>query len=119
MLSAVKQGKTNFGFSPSLRDRTALVTGGVSGIGATIVNRLVDQGGRENIRVNCVIPGFIRTKRHVSLWLTPELEKSVHEGQCLQELIEPGYVANTVTFLASDDARMCTLGVFPVNGGWI
>ncbi|MEV8467449.1 SDR family oxidoreductase [Fluviibacterium sp. DFM31] len=84
-----------------------------------LTNGLARELGPDRIRVNCITPGFIRTERQVKLWLTPELEKEIFAGQCLNELIEPEYVANLAAFLLSDDARMCTSGVFPVNAGWI
>ncbi len=84
-----------------------------------LTNGLARELGPDRIRVNCVTPGFVRTERQVRLWLTPELEREIHAGQCLPDLIEPEDVANLVAFLLADDSRMCTSGVFPVNGGWI
>ncbi len=84
-----------------------------------LTNGLARDFGPLNIRVNCIVPGFIKTERQEKLWLTPELENIVLDGQCLPELIDPGYVANMVAFLASDDARMCSSGTYTVDGGWI
>ena len=36
--------------------------------------------GPKNIRINCVVPGCVKTKRQVERWLTPELERVVLEG---------------------------------------
>lgn len=84
-----------------------------------LTNGLARELGPHGVRVNCITPGFVKTERQVKLWLTPELEQEVFASQCLKEFIEPDYVANMVAFLLSDDARMCTSGVFPVNAGWI
>lgn len=84
-----------------------------------LTNGLARELGPSGIRVNCVIPGFIKTERQVKLWLTPELEKTIYDGQCLKQLIEPEYVSNLIAFLASDDARMCTSGTYTVDAGWI
>ena len=84
-----------------------------------LTNGLARELGPNGIRVNCVIPGFVKTDRQVKLWLTSELEKIVLDGQCLKELIEPRYVSNLIAFLASDDARMCSSGAYTVDGGWI
>ncbi len=84
-----------------------------------LTNGLARDFGSSNIRVNCIVPGFIKTERQEKLWLTPELETIVLDGQCLPELIDPTYVANMVAFLASDDARMCSSGAYTVDGGWI
>jgi len=77
-----------------------------------------DLGGKR-IRVNCVVPGFIKTERQVQKWLTPELEATIYAGQCLPELIEPVYVANMVAFLAAEESRMCTAQTYVVDAGWM
>ncbi|TCL00557.1 NAD(P)-dependent dehydrogenase (short-subunit alcohol dehydrogenase family) [Shimia isoporae] len=84
-----------------------------------LTNGLARELGPSRIRVNCITPGFVKTERQVQLWLTPELEAQVFESQCLPDFIEAEDVANLAAFLLADDSRMCTSGVFPVNGGWI
>jgi D-xylose 1-dehydrogenase len=74
--------------------------------------------GPRNIRINCVVPGFVRTKRQVERWLTPELERIILDGQCLKRFIEPEEVASFVAFLASDDSRSCTNQTFTIDAGW-
>jgi D-xylose 1-dehydrogenase len=75
--------------------------------------------GPRNIRINCVVPGFIRTKRQVERWLTPELEQVILDGQCLKRFVEPADVASMVAFLASDDAKSCTNQIFVIDAGWL
>jgi NAD(P)-dependent dehydrogenase (short-subunit alcohol dehydrogenase family) len=75
--------------------------------------------GPAGIRVCCVVPGFVKTQRQVEKWLTPELERTIHEGQCLKTLIEPADVAALVAFLASDDARMLTNQTYAIDAGWM
>ena len=75
--------------------------------------------GPRNIRINCVVPGFVRTKRQLELWLTPELEREILEGQCLKRFVEPEEVAALVAFLASDDAKSCTNQTFTIDAGWM
>ncbi len=76
-----------------------------------------DLGG-DNIRVNCVIPGWIMTERQKTLWLTAEAEAKTLEAQCLKRLPVPEDVARLVLWLAADDSRMCTSQLFTVDGGW-
>ena len=64
--------------------------------------------GESNIRVNCVVPGAIRTPRQMKLWHTPEEEAKILAQQCLKARVDPVHVTAMVLFLASDDARMCT-----------
>jgi NAD(P)-dependent dehydrogenase (short-subunit alcohol dehydrogenase family) len=61
----------------------------------------------------------VKTQRQVEKWLTPELERTIHEGQCLKTLIEPADVAALVAFLASDDARMLTNQTYAIDAGWM
>jgi len=75
--------------------------------------------GPRNIRINCVVPGFVRTKGQVELWLTPELERVILEGQCLKRFVEPEDVATLVAFLASDEARSITNQTFVIDAGWL
>jgi len=75
--------------------------------------------GPRNIRINCVVPGFVRTRRQLERWLTPELEQLILAGQCLKRFVEPEDVASLVSFLASDDARSCTNQTFAIDAGWL
>ena len=45
--------------------------------------------GPENIRVNCVVPGWVMTKRQIELWVTPEGERQIDERQCLKGRLNP------------------------------
>jgi D-xylose 1-dehydrogenase len=73
--------------------------------------------GPDNIRVNCVIPGWIMTERQITLWLTPEAEANLMQVQCLQTKLVPADVARMVLWLASDDSRMCTSQLWVVDAG--
>jgi len=75
--------------------------------------------GPERIRVNCVMPGWIMTKRQLELWVTPEGNRQIDERQCLADRLYPPDVARMVLFLASDDSRMCTAQNYIVDGGWV
>jgi len=73
--------------------------------------------GTDNIRVNCVIPGWIMTERQIRLWLTPEAEANLMRVQCLKTKLVPADVARMVLWLASDDSRMCTSQLWVVDAG--
>ena len=75
--------------------------------------------GRDRIRVNTVVPGWIMTERQKDLWATPEALEAHARRQCLPDLIDPVYVARMVLFLASDDAMMCTANNYMVEAGSI
>jgi NAD(P)-dependent dehydrogenase (short-subunit alcohol dehydrogenase family) len=74
--------------------------------------------GRDNIRVNTLVPGWILTERQVELWLTEESDKERREGQCLDIRLQPQHVAAMALFLAADDSAGCTAQDFIVDAGW-
>ena len=75
--------------------------------------------GPENIRVNCVVPGWVMTERQLELWVTPEGERLIDASQCLKGRLTPPDIARMVLFLAADDSRMCTSQNFIVDAGWV
>ena len=74
--------------------------------------------GVDGIRVNCIIPGAVRTPRQERLWHTPEAEAVILQGQCLQLRVEPEDVAALALFLASDNAAKCAGREYYVDAGW-
>ena len=74
--------------------------------------------GRDKIRVNTVVPGWVMTERQVKLWLDETGERQIAENQCLKEKLYPPDIARMVLFLAADDSRMCTAQNFIVDAGW-
>jgi NAD(P)-dependent dehydrogenase (short-subunit alcohol dehydrogenase family) len=73
--------------------------------------------GRDNIRVNTIVPGNVQTPRQMK-WYTPEGEAEIVSAQCIDGRIQPTDIAAMVLFLASDDARMCTAHDYFVDAGW-
>ena len=74
--------------------------------------------GRDNIRVNAIIPGGVRTPRQEALWHTPEEEARILAGQCLPQRVEIADVAALTLFLASDSAARCSGREYYVDAGW-
>jgi NAD(P)-dependent dehydrogenase (short-subunit alcohol dehydrogenase family) len=75
--------------------------------------------GPFNIRVNCILPGWIMTERQKTMWLTPEGEKELMQRQCLKRELQPDEVARATLFLAADDSSACTNQNYIVDGGWV
>src|SRR3546814_5984911 len=71
---------------------------------AGLTRALARDLGPKNIRVNCVVPGWIMTKRQVDLWLTPEGEAELMERQCLKRKLVPADIARAVLFFAAADS---------------
>lgn len=78
---------------------------------------LAREYGRDGIRVNAVLPGWVVTQRQLDLWLSEEAEAKWMEQVCLRQRIEPRDAANLVMFLAADDSRMITNQHFVIDGG--
>jgi NAD(P)-dependent dehydrogenase (short-subunit alcohol dehydrogenase family) len=74
--------------------------------------------GRDNIRINTIVPGWILTARQVELWLDPESDQARRNGQCLDIRLQPHHVAAMALFLAADDSSGCTAQDFIVDAGW-
>ncbi len=75
--------------------------------------------GPERIRVNCIVPGWVMTKRQVELWLSADGERQIAERQCLPDKLMPADIARMALWLAADDSRMCTAQNFIVDAGWV
>ena len=73
--------------------------------------------GPDGIRVNCVVPGNVRTPRQLQ-WYTPEGEAEIVAAQCLKGRLVPEDIASLVLFLASDDARLMTGHEVFIDAGW-
>ena len=75
--------------------------------------------GKHNIRVNCVMPGWIMTKRALDNWVGDEGRRTIDMRQCLKRGLEPREVAKVVLFYASDESSACTRQSYLVDGGWV
>ncbi|WP_110648968.1 SDR family NAD(P)-dependent oxidoreductase [Salinicola peritrichatus] len=87
---------------------------GIEGLTRALASEL----GGDGIRVNCVIPGNVKTPRQ-SRWYTPEDEEQIVAEQKLKVRIHPQHIAAMVLFLASDDAAACTAHNYWVDAGWL
>ena len=96
-----------------IRDSYTTAKSAIMGLTRTTARDL----GTYNIRVNCVVPGWIITERQKKLWLTPEIEKQQLERQCIKRMLEPNDIAKTVLFFASDQSSGCTAQNYVVDGG--
>ena len=82
-----------------------------------LTRSLARELGRDNIRVNAIIPGNVKTPRQMK-WYTPEGEAEIVASQCLDGRLLPVDIAAMALFLASDDARFCTAHNYWVDAGW-
>jgi len=85
----------------------------IMGLTRTIARDL----GKFNIRVNCVVPGWIITERQKKLWLTDKIKKEQLERQCIKRMLKPNDIGKTVLFFSSDQSSGCTAQNYVVDGG--
>jgi 3-oxoacyl-[acyl-carrier protein] reductase len=69
------------------------------------------------IRVNCVAPGWVDTELNDPVFHSDGFKQHVAGAVPLQRIAQPGDVARSIVFLASDWAQHITGEVLNVNGG--
>lgn len=82
-----------------------------------LTKALARELGPSNIRVNCVMPGWVMTERQKALWAKPDDVRQALREQCLATELTPEDMCGLVLFLASDDSRVITKQVFVADGG--
>lgn len=86
-----------------------------------LTRSLAREVGRQGIRVNCLMPGAIRTEEELERRAhdQPELLAYLEERQCLRGRGEPTDLDGAFIFLASGESDFITGQVLCVDGGWI
>ena len=82
-----------------------------------LVRVMANDYGRENIRVNGVMPGY--TKTPLTAWVDAEHERNFCEN--IVPIGKPGRpeeIAAIMAFLASDEASYVTGAIWVSDGGW-
>ncbi|HEX3980100.1 MAG TPA: SDR family NAD(P)-dependent oxidoreductase [Acidimicrobiales bacterium] len=96
------------------RTRTAY---GVSKAGVnTLTMYVAASHGKQNIRVNTIVPGLIITEA-VRAHLNEDILSGLSRAILTTHLGEPDDIANVVIFLASDESRYITGQMISVDGG--
>ena len=121
--------------APQMRDRRDGVIIIVSSIGGLIGSRVIGayniskaadmqlarnlavEFGRDNIRVNCIAPGLIRTEFSRALWENPKIHDAMMAATPLDRVGEPEEIAGAAVFLASDAGRYMTGQSLVIDGG--
>ncbi|PKP91053.1 MAG: short-chain dehydrogenase [Alphaproteobacteria bacterium HGW-Alphaproteobacteria-16] len=114
------------------RDGSIIIVSSIGGlrgsptIGAYNVSKAADfqlarnyavEYGPDNVRVNCIAPGLIKTDFARALWENPEAEKRVNQQTPLRRLGEVEDIAGTVVYLAAPASRYMTGQAVVVDGG--
>ncbi|WP_277968167.1 SDR family NAD(P)-dependent oxidoreductase [Sphingomonas echinoides] len=121
--------------APEMRERRAgsiiIVSsiGGLRGstlIGAYCISKAADmqlarnlahEFGPDNVRVNCIAPGLIKTDFARALWEDPERIEAANKTVPLRRIGEPEEIAGAVVFLASQASSFMTGQTIVLDGG--
>jgi NAD(P)-dependent dehydrogenase (short-subunit alcohol dehydrogenase family) len=82
-----------------------------------LARNLAHELSPDNIRINCIAPGLVKTDFARALWDTPEAEKRSSSGTPLRRLGEPDDIAGAAVFLASRAGAWMTGQAVVVDGG--
>lgn len=83
-----------------------------------LVNGLARELGKDRIRINALVPGWVITDKQRELWLDEAGEREIQQKQCMPGYLSADDLARAALFLGADDSRMCTGHDFIVDGGW-
>jgi NAD(P)-dependent dehydrogenase (short-subunit alcohol dehydrogenase family) len=86
---------------------------------AGLTKSLAREWGAQGIRVNCIAPGMIWTRKQTerAALTDPGKRESYLQRQCIKEPLDAGDVARLVVWLASGESRRCSGQTFIVDGG--
>jgi NAD(P)-dependent dehydrogenase (short-subunit alcohol dehydrogenase family) len=114
------------------RDGTIIIVSSIGGLKGTeilgiyaiskaadmqLARNLAVEWGPDNIRVNCIAPGLVRTDFARALWEDPVLRKGSEDRTALRRLGEPEDIAGAAVLLASRGGRWITGQTIVIDGG--
>ncbi len=123
--------------APEMRERkdgSIIIVSSIGGlrgspiIGAYNVSKAADfqlarnyatEYGPDNVRVNCIAPGLIKTDFARALWENPETLRRSTAGAPLRRIGEPDEIAGAAVFLASRAGAFMTGQKIVIDGGVI
>ena len=82
-----------------------------------LARNLAVEAGPDNIRVNCICPGIVKTYFAEALWKDPKIEKAMTERLPLRRFGDPDDIAGAAVFLASPAGRWMTGQAMIIDGG--
>jgi NAD(P)-dependent dehydrogenase (short-subunit alcohol dehydrogenase family) len=90
----------------------------------SLVHTAAVQLGPQGVRVNAILPGYIRTSIAGGQMFSDDedpvrLRSTIAERVPLRRLGEADELKGLAVFLASPASDYCTGAAFPVDGGWL
>jgi NAD(P)-dependent dehydrogenase (short-subunit alcohol dehydrogenase family) len=83
-----------------------------------LTQQLALELANDNIRVNALAPGVVKTDFNIDLWKDPKVARQIADSIPLGRLAEPDEIASSALFLTSDDSSYITGTVINIDGGW-
>ena len=120
---------------PQMRARKSgsiVIIGSVSGVNAAVLNMaygvskaaqshmaksLAAEVVADNVRVNCIAPGLIRSQASKPLWEDPKVLDQYLSGVPMHRIGEPDDIAGGVIFLISNAGSYVTGATIAIDGG--
>ncbi|MES2290760.1 MAG: SDR family oxidoreductase [Pseudomonadota bacterium] len=84
-----------------------------------MTRNLAREFGSDNVRVNAIAPGLVKTDFARALWENPEILKASSASACLGRIGEPHEIAGAAVFLASEASSFMTGQTISLDGGVI
>lgn len=82
-----------------------------------IARNLAVEWGPNNIRINCIAPGLVKTDFARALWENPETYAATVKHYPLRRIGEPDEIAGAAIFLASEAGSFTTGQTIVIDGG--
>ncbi|MEL6754333.1 MAG: SDR family oxidoreductase, partial [Pseudomonadota bacterium] len=82
-----------------------------------LARNLAAEYGKDNVRVNCIAPGLIKTDFARALWENPDTLKRALVTTPLARIGEPEEIAGAAVFMASPAGSYMTGQMMVVDGG--
>jgi NAD(P)-dependent dehydrogenase (short-subunit alcohol dehydrogenase family) len=84
----------------------------------SLVRAMALDHAKENIRVNCILPGAIRTPLYEKFMKENENFEDQADQHAMQRIGEPEEIGQVAMFLLSDVPTFVTGAIIPVDGGY-
>ena len=84
----------------------------------SLTKAMAQDWGADNIRVNAICPGLIKTKFSEALWSNDAILRRFMQHIPLNSVGSSEDTAGLAVYLASDAAAYCTGGVYMIDGGY-
>lgn len=90
----------------------------VSKAGVLMITKiLANELAADNIQVNAIAPGFIKTKFSSAIWKNPQLSKAVQQATPQGRMAEVEEVTGIALYLAAPASSFTTGATFVIDGG--